>query len=334
MKKNSIFSLLFCLSILLNFCFVDKAEAGMAPNAAAAGWFTGTKAVVEDAWNNPQTYIRTLNSTDQTLNSMQDMYYMIQAFKYLHDSGGIMGAVNYLSQATSMATGMASMGLSSYQGLANAGFGGLTAMSNSDYMDYMNGLSLASSTSGSLASAANSAGMIGQENSGVPFLEVVNGSQLGVQAALTTTQAVANIQNYRSQKDQLKTEAAVARSVHNTQTIALTVPQKMTTPCLNRPVFVAPSMTASLNSGTPCDTVTAPAVIKQTGPIGTGLTQQANAAALSKCINSMPQNAQAGNPVNCHAAAAATGSVPTPIGGSAPAIQGVQPGTIGNTATP
>ena len=290
---------------------------------------------LQSAWQAAKQYnwiIQDLQSADRTLVAMEDMYYMVQAFSYLHDNGGILGAVNYMSQATSMVSGIASLGLSSYQSIAQSSMGGalgMSAMSPQDYSDYLGNLAQLGSVTGSLAQSANTLSMISNENSGVPFLEVVNGAQLGVQAALTTTSAIDNLHSYLAQRDQEKKLYEQATKIEKEQRFMSQQPQLLTVPCDNMAATVTVYTTDGglEQNGTLCTTVGAPGlnVITSTG---TGINQSIANYNQQVCTKSLPSIVASGQPApNCYQ------PPPVPVWNGPNTGTGVTP-SLGLTAPP
>lgn len=287
-----------------------KAWAIFGSTSSIINAWDSLRTALQSAWQSAKQYdwvIQDLQSADRTLVAMEDMYYMVQAFSYLHDNGGILGAVNYMSQATSMATGMAQLGLSAYQDTTSS-FAPSMAMSPQNYSNALGDLSIISSTSGALASSAQTLSMISNENSGVPFLEVVNGAQLGVQAALTTTQAVDNLQSFMAQREQEKTLHDQALRISAEENYLTRQPQLLTVPCDNMPAYATTFATSSeiAANGTICTTLGAPGL----NPIvttGTGINRSIAIADQQMCEQSIPNIVKSGqSPPNC------TPPMPTP----------------------
>ena len=251
-------------------------------------------------WAKIQKVLQEMQAADRTLVSLEDMYYMIQAFKYLHDNGGVLGALNYMSTATSMVSGLASEGLSAYQDTTSS-FAPAYAMSPQDYEGVLSDLALVSSTSGALAQSAQTLSMISNENSGVPFLEVVNGAQLGVQAAITTTQAVDNLAQFMAQRQQQKAMNAQAARVEAEQKYLSGMPQVYTVPCDNMAatVTIISTDTQLASNGTSCSTYGAPGANYVTST-GTGINQAIANANQQQCIQSVSSIVMSGGaPPNC-----------------------------------
>lgn len=302
---------------LVFFAYIKSAEAwgctvcaiSLPVIATNTGITAGTTQASADGttpwkiWRAIKMGIQELQAADRTLVAMEDMYYMVEAFTYLHDNGGILGAVSYMSQATSLAAGMASQGLSAYQTVTGS-FAPSYSMSPTDYASALGNMAMFSSMTGALANSANTLGMISSENSGVPFLEVVNGAQLGVQAALTTTQAIDNWHQYQLQKDQQAALQAQAEKVAAEQKFMSQSPQFYTVPCDNMAASVTVFTTSPLSTnGTLCTTVGAPGLNVITAT-GTGINKTIASQNQAQCISSMASVVAAGQPApNCSPAA-------------------------------
>ena len=323
-------SALGCPSCAVELPIIDTntaITAGVQANRAAGN-------TVWQWWQKIKSIMSELQAADRTLVTLEDMYYMIQAFAYLHDNGGILGALSMVSEGASMASGIAAQGLSFYQGLAASSGGSLYTLSPQQYSDAIGGIAQFGAMSGALSSSAQTLSMISNENSGVPFLEVVNGAQLGVQAALTTTSAVNNLGTWFETKDQMATFEAMKSNVEATQQKESSAPLEMTVPCLNRPAYISTYQTNRFVNGQVCETVRAPSIVVPKGPVNSGLNQQQQQYTQNVCLQSQASIQMGGQtPPNCNIPPPPQ-NPPIPISGGPPATVGpvgVQPGQVNNT---
>ena len=244
----------------------------------------------ERIYNATIGFLQEAQAVDRTLVSMEDLYYMIQAFQYLHDNGGILGAIQVVSEGTSMASGVLSSGMDLYQSgvqafVPNASQG--KYLIPADTYAAINGWSNAvSGLAGGLGQSAQALSMLSNENSGVPFLEVVNGAQMGVQASIIGAQAINNFAAYGMQRDQ---QAATEQQIewqHEADRIQSQLVQAMNTPCRNMPVYFDPALETATALAT-CATMSPPPYLDQsfTEITGTGRQQAVANAQYQSCLN-------------------------------------------------
>lgn len=344
MKSEAVYKKITNSFFVVFFLFVFFVEQ---PTTVAFAFFGSTSATIDlwdtlrtslqSAWHSADTTLKQyqwvitdLQSTDRTLVALQDMYYMLQAFRYLHDNGGFLGAMNYMSQATSMATGMAGLGMTAYQGIASTGaLGPGAAISPQDYAADLNNMAVASSTFGQIASSAQTFSMIGNENSGVPFLEVVNGAQLGVSATLGVGNAILNLHSYMAQKDQQEAMQTKLQQIRREQSRNALAPQTMTVACLNRPAYISMAATSRFITGVQCSQQGAPQIVY--GPprsTGTGIAKNIQTINQNAILNSAAANAAAGVPPASLPPPPPTFTPPQPAIGSPSPTVGLSGGAI------
>lgn len=287
---------------------------GPCPNneTSALSWEQRVNALKQTAqqyYNDVQVFMTRVAAVQQALQFAQEFYYYMQSLRYMSTANGVMGSVMNVTNAANGFMGMASQGLSAYNGLAQYTFGSANAQGQFQQNGYMidpatlqsiqGGMSAISGGMASVANASASLGMLSQQNQGNKFLGMINGAQLTTQAVLSVGQGINGLLSYQIQKDQMaqnkKMLAAVAAQAQKLKD----TPTMQAIPCRDMPIYLkayvaGPPAQSSYN----CDTMTMPQIFTPTDPVEYQLRVQIaqqmrqRALAQQQQLASSPQTAQ------------------------------------------
>lgn len=289
--KNTVFALVLAAFVVV--CVQEPAQAGLfnANSGVMDGLLTdiSTNTSISSVANT----IQKLQSIEQTIVTTQQLIFQIESLKYMFaNANNISSLVSDVANTGSMLAGMSELGLSSYSSLAQAY--NLPSGSPAEMNDYMSNLAMGSSTLGALGTSAGELQNLGQQSGGMTGFGLLNGSGMVVQAALTTTTAVANLQQYLSAKDQAKKTQAIAKKIADQQRIASTRMEYAHVPCLNRTATVTVVVAAQNSAaGVECTKVGAPRPIIVSDPANSGINAQLRNVYMQQCAQAAQRQASA-----------------------------------------
>lgn len=283
----------FILAVFVVVCVQKPAHAGLfnANSGVMDGLLTdiSTNTSISSVANT----IQKLQSIEQTIVTTQQLIYQIESLKYMFaNANNISSLVSDVANTGSMLAGMSELGLSSYSSLASAY--GLPQGSPAEMADYMSNLAMGSSTLGALGTSAGELQNLGQQSGGMTGFGLLNGAGMITQAALTTTTAVANLQQYLSAKDQAKKTQAIAKKIADQQRLASTRMEYAHVPCMNRAASVTVVVAAQNSSqSVECTKVGAPRPIIVTDPVSSGINAQLRNSFMQQCAQAAQRQASA-----------------------------------------
>ena len=289
--KNAVVALVFAVVVVCGS--LKPANAGLFNiNSGAIDGLLGN-IDSNTAISSVDNTIQKLQAIEQTIVTTQQLVYQIESLKYMFaNANNISSLVSDVANTGSMLAGMSELGLSSYSSLASAY--NLPQGSPAEMADYMSNLAIGSSTLGALGTSAGELQNLGQQSGGMTGFGLLNGAGMITQAALTTTTAVANLQQYLSAKDQAKKTQAIAKKIADQQRLASTRMEYAHVPCLNRAATVTVVVAAQNSaSGVQCTKVGAPRPIIVTDPVSSGINAQLRNTYMQQCAQAAQRQASA-----------------------------------------
>lgn len=248
------------------------------------------------------TAVQDIELTTQTISTVESVYYqtesLINMMKNIHNFTSFLMAAQ---QAQSMYMSLDAMGYQLVDQLDQQQ--GITP----DYQQQAQNLQSLSEDM-MLTSALESSGAdiatISSQAANAQGFALLNGASMGAQAALTTTQAVDNLLQYQTQKDQNKKQLQQIRQTTQEQQLAAASVNLVKVPCVNRAAYVNIYEYGNTNTAVPCTQTGLPRPVVVTGrPVGLGIDSEIATAKEQQCAQAAARQAMA----NAKAAGAGIG---------------------------